>query len=181
MRAMQVLQFLIDTLFFFLIAACLLRAWMNIQRIRMAQQPGPFVMALTDWLVSPLRRVLPRRWAQSNIDTGSLLAAVLLGLVYGGVTWLVWANGEVASALGWVLSMGLRVLVRSALQLLMLMVFAYAILSWVQPRSPVMYVLSHIVDPLIRPLRRVVPTIGGVDLSALVLIILAQIGLMLVG
>lgn len=181
MRAMQVLQFLIDTLFFVLIAACLLRAWMNIQHIRMAQQPGPFVMALSDWLVSPLRRVLPRSWAQSNVDTGSLLAAVLLALVYGGVTWLVWTGANTVSALPWVLTMGLRVLARSALQLLMLMVFAYAILSWVQPRSPAMFVLSHIVEPLVRPLRRVVPTIGGVDLSALVLIILAQIGLMLVG
>lgn len=178
---MQVLQFLIDTLFFFLIAACLLRAWMNANRIRLAQQPGPFVMALTDWLVAPLRRVLPRALAQSNLDGGSLLAALLLALGYGVATWLIWAGGDAALALPWVLSAGLRVLVRSALQLVMLLAFAYAILSWVQPRSPVMYALAHIVEPLVRPLRRVVPTIGGVDLSVLVLIILAQIGLMLVG
>ncbi len=178
---MQILQFLIDTLFFFLIGACLLRAWMNTQRIRMAQQPGPFVMALTDWLVAPLRRVLPRAVAQSNLDGGSLLAALLLSLAYGVVVWLVWAGGDAAFALPTVLSMGLRILVRSALQLVMLLAFAYAILSWVQPRSPVMYVLSHIVEPLVRPLRRFVPTIGGVDLSVLVLVMLAQVGLMLVG
>ena len=181
MPAMQILQFLLDTLFFFLIAACLLRAWMNFQRIRLAQQPGPFVMALTDWLVQPLRRVLPRALAQSDYDAGSLLAALLLALAYGVVTWLVWAGGAAAAGLPWVLTMGLRVLARSALQLVMLLAFAYAILSWVQPRSPVMYVLAHIVEPLVRPLRRIVPVIGGVDLSVLALIILAQIGLMLVG
>ncbi len=178
---MQILQFLIDTLFFFLIAACLLRAWMNAKHIRMAQQPGPFLMALTDWLVTPLRRILPRSVAQGNLDGGSLLAAVLLSLGYGVVLWLVWAGGDAALALPTVLSMGLRILVRSALQLIMLLAFAYAILSWVQPRSPVMYVLAHIVEPLVRPLRRIVPTIGGVDLSVLVLVMLAQVGLMLVG
>lgn len=178
---MQVLQFLIDTLFFCLIAACLLRAWMNSQQIRLAQQPGPFVMALTDWLVTPLRRILPRSVAQSNLDGGSLLAALLLSLAYGVVVWLVWLGGDVTLAFPMVLSMGLRILVRSALQLVMLLAFAYAVLSWVQPRSPVMYVLTHIVEPLVRPLRRFVPTIGGVDLSVLVLIMLAQVGLMLVG
>lgn len=176
---MQILQFLIDTLFFFLIAACLLRMWMNLQRIRLAQQPGPFIMALTDWLVGPLRRVLPRALAQSNADWGSLMAAIMLALAYGLLTWLLWAGGTASVA--WLLTMGGRILLRSALQLVMLLAFVYAILSWVQPRSPVLGVLARIVDPLIRPLRRVIPTIGGVDLSVLVLIILAQIGLMLVG
>ena len=73
---MSVLLFLLDTLFFALIAACLLRAWMNTRRIRMTQQPGPFVMALTNWLVGPLRRVLPRRLAQHDMDMGSLLAGL---------------------------------------------------------------------------------------------------------
>lgn len=177
--AMQILQFLIDTLFFFLIAACLLRMWMNFQHIRLAQQPGPFVMALTDWLVVPVRRVLPRALAQSDADWGSLTAAVLLGVAYGVVTWMIWA-GAAASPV-WIFLMTLRVLARSALQLVMLLAFAYAILSWVQPRSPVMGTLGRIVDPLARPLRRVIPTIGGVDLSLLVLIIVAQVGLMLVG
>lgn len=178
---MQVLQFLIDTLFFFLIAACLLRAWMNAQRIRMAQQPGPFVMALTDWLVAPLRRVLPRAVAQSNLDGGSLLAALLLSVAYGVVMWLIWAGGDAVLALPTVLSMGLRVLVRSALQLVMLLAFAYAILSWVQPRSPVMGLLDRLCSPIVAPVRRVVPLVGGVDLSVLVVIIALQVGLMLLG
>ena len=54
---MRVLLFLLDTFFFFLVAAALLRAWMNHLRVPMQVQPGRFVMAITDWLVQPLRRL----------------------------------------------------------------------------------------------------------------------------
>ena len=50
----RILSFLLDTLFFVLIGAALLRAWMNRLRINMRVQPGVFVMAVTDWLVKPL-------------------------------------------------------------------------------------------------------------------------------
>jgi hypothetical protein len=46
----RILGFILETIFFFLIAAALLRAWMNGLRVNMRGQPGSFVMALTDWL-----------------------------------------------------------------------------------------------------------------------------------
>ena len=78
---MNVLVFLLDTLFFCLISAALLRAWLNVSRISMVQQPGPFVMALTDWLVRPLRRGMPPAWQRSRWDSASLIAAALLALL----------------------------------------------------------------------------------------------------
>jgi YggT family protein len=77
--------------------------------------------------------------------------------------------------------MALRILVRTMLQGLMILLIGYAILSWVQPQSPVMATLDRLVSPLLRPIRRVIPLVGGVDLSVLVLIILLQVGLMLLG
>ena len=61
----RILAFLLETFFFVLIGAALLRAWMNGCRVNMRAQPGSFVMAVTDWLVKPLRRVLPKAWAHS--------------------------------------------------------------------------------------------------------------------
>ena len=78
----RILAFLLETLFFVLIAAALLRAWMNGLRINMKAQPGGFVMALTDWLVKPLRRTLPKALVQSSLDWASVLAAALLALAY---------------------------------------------------------------------------------------------------
>jgi YggT family protein len=183
---MKILLFLIDTLFFFLVAAALLRAWMNQLRINMSGQPGRLAMAVTDWLVSPVRRILPRKALQSRIDWGSLMAALLIALAYGGL-WLmlVAASSPLdispATLFLAIPAVALKFLLRTMLQGLMVLFLAYAVLSWVQPQSPVMATLDRLCAPVLRPVRRVIPTVGGVDLSVLVLIILLQVGLMILG
>lgn len=183
---MRILFFLLETLFFFLVAAALLRAWMNHLRINMSGQPGRFAIAVTDWLVAPLRRALPRSLAQSRIDWGSLFAALVLALGFGVLWWLLAASASAApgspvAVVTIVITMALRLLVRTLLQGLMILLIGYAILSWVQPQSPVLGTLDRLCAPILRPVRRVVPLIGGVDLSVLVVIILLQVGLMLLG
>jgi len=178
---MQILLFLLNTLFFVLVGAALLRGWMNSRRLRMTQQPGLFVIAVTDWIVRPLRKTLPRGWAQANTDWGSFLAALLLALVYSALYHAL-LGGLLPGVenLGWMVTlpfMAVTFLLRTVLQGLMLLALAYAILSWVQPHSPMLATLSRLVEPLLRPIRRLVPTIGGVDLSVLLLIILLQVGL----
>jgi YggT family protein len=183
---MRIVFFLLETLFFFLVAAALLRAWMNHLRINMSGQPGRFAIAVTDWLVAPVRRALPRSLAQSRVDWGGLVAALLLALAYGAL-WLALATsvsaapGSATALVSTVFFMALRLLVRTLLQGLMILLIGYAILSWVQPQSPVLGTLDRLCAPILRPVRRVVPLIGGVDLSVLVVIILLQVGLMLLG
>ena len=126
----RVLSFLLESLFFVLIAAALLRAWMNWTRVNMRAQPGIFVMAVTDWLVRPLRRVLPKAVAQSKIDWASLLAALLLAFAYG-LIWLVLFT-MVLGGLGMdavapvmllsLFSLAFKMLLRVALQTMMIMV-----------------------------------------------------------
>jgi YggT family protein len=153
----------------------------------MTGQPGSFVMALTDWLVKPLRRTLPNAWSRSRVDWASVLAAALMALAYAVLAALLFgllsgtgAGGmDAAPAMLLMLPLiALKMLVRVALQTLFMLVLAYAILSWVQPGSMVYGLLARLTEPLLSPLRRVIPTIGGVDLSALVLIVLLQIGMM---
>jgi YggT family protein len=185
----RILAFLLETFFFVLIGAALLRAWMNFCRVNMRAQPGSFVMAVTDWLVKPLRRVLPKVWAQSRIDWASVVAAAVLALVYA----LLWAVlfGVLAGA-GNLTTFGstavlpllvfaVKMLIRVALQTAMILVFGFAILSWVQPGSSAYSLLGRLTEPLLAPLRRVIPAIGGRDLSALALILILQIGLMVLG
>jgi YggT family protein len=183
---MRVALFLLDTVFFFLVASALLRAWMNQLRIHMSAQPGRFVIAMTDWLVQPVRRVLPRGLAQSRFDWGSLMSALLLAIAYGGV-WLMLAtaftpvSASSAAMLLAIPTLAIKLLLRTVLQGLMVLLLIYAVLSWVQPHSPVLETLDRLCAPLLRPLRRIIPTIGGVDLSVLVLIILLQVALMVLG
>ena len=183
----RVLSFLLESFFFVLIATALLRAWMNWTRINMRAQPGIFVIAVTDWLVRPLRRVLPKAVAQSKIDWASLLAALLFAFVYG-LIWLVLftfvLGGLGSEAIAPVMLLSLfglafKMLLRVALQTMMIMVIIFAVLSWVQPGSPAYSLLGRLTEPLLAPLRRIIPSIGGIDLSAIALIVLLQIGLMI--
>ncbi len=72
----------------------------------------------------------------------------------------------------------LKMLIRVTLQTLFILVLGYAIVSWVQPGSPAYILLGRLTEPLLTPLRRVIPTLGGVDLSALVLLVVLQICMM---
>ena len=182
----RVLSFLLESFFFVLIAAALLRAWMNWTRVNMRAQPGIFVMAVTDWLVKPMRLLLPKAVAQSKIDWASLLTALVFALAYG-VIWLVLftmiLGGVGLAALQPVmllslLGLAIKMLLRVALQTLTILVIGFAILSWVQPGSPAYSLLGRLTEPLLAPLRRVIPSVGGIDLSAIVLILALQIGLM---
>lgn len=181
----RILSFLLEMIFFVLIGAALLRGWMNWNRVNMRGQPGTFVMAVTDWLVKPLRRSLPKAWAQSRVDWASVLAAAVLALLYA-LVWLVlfgYVLGSGGESSAWVsmLPFALKMLVRVALQTMMILVFGFAILSWVQPGSSAYAMLGRLTEPLLAPLRRFIPTIGGLDLSALVLIVILQICLMVLG
>lgn len=182
---MPILFFLLDTLFFFLIGAALLRGWMNTRRMRMTQQPGIFVMAVTDWIVQPLRRTLPRAWAQAQADWGSFFAALILALAYSAI-WHILRGGPMAGEqnLSFAVTIpfiAIMFMLRTLLLGLMLLALVYAILSWIQPQSPVQFTLSRLIDPVLTPIRRIIPTVGGVDLSVLILIILLQVGLILIG
>jgi YggT family protein len=148
----------------------------------MRMQPGLFVMALTDWLVKPLRRWMPQSMARGRLDWGSVIAAVLLVLVYAGAFNLLTAAAT--GHRGWVSSvpsLGLVFLLRTVLQTWSLLLIVLVILSWVQPASPLHHSLSRLMAPLLAPLRQLVPLIGGVDLSPAILLLVLQLALVLLG
>ena len=174
---LRLLGFVLETIFVMLIGAALLRAYMNGLRVNMLVQPGVFVMALTNWLGKPLRRWLPQALVRARLDWASYLAALLLALLYavvwGGLMGMAFDVGMV-----W---LALKLLVRVALQTASLLVLGWVVLSWVQPGSPIYGLLARLVDPWLVPLRKIIPVIGGVDLSPMALLLLLQAGLMVLG
>jgi YggT family protein len=78
-------------------------------------------------------------------------------------------------------TLAIKLLLRTLLQGLMMLLLAYAVLSWVQPQSPMLGTLDRLCAPVLRPVRKIVPALGGVDVSVLLLIVLLQVGLMLLG
>jgi YggT family protein len=175
----QIISLLLEVVAGVLGGACLLRLYMQYQRIPMSARSGNplgrFVFALTDWLVLPLRRVVPAlgRW-----DTASLVAAYLLELTQFLLLWLLAGADGGLFAVPILAAFGL---LRLAISGLTGMVIVFAVLSWVPSQSPMTDVIERLVAPALMPIRRVLPLVGGIDLSPLVLLVLLQIASILLG
>ncbi|WP_090138136.1 YggT family protein [Limnohabitans sp. DM1] len=155
---------------------CLLRFLMQWQRVSFNQPLGRFVFAMTDWLILPLRKVIP---SVSAWDLSSLVAAWLVKLVQFLLLWLV-AGGQ--GALGLLPLVGLIGLAQLLVSALSALVLVLAITSWVNPGSPVHVLAMRLCEPFLRPFQRVVPLMGGIDLSPIALLLVLQLlGMLLSG
>ena len=165
----QIISFLLEVATGLVGSACLLRLYMQYQRIPFRNPVGTLVFALTDWLVLPLRRVVP---AMGRWDLASLIAPILLKLLQFFLLWLL-----ADSAAGWLALpvLALFGVVSMAIAGLTGLLLIYCVLSWMQARTPMSDVIERLCAPLLQPVRRIVPPMGGLDLSALVLLVLLQV------
>ncbi|KQP35802.1 YggT family protein [Pseudorhodoferax sp. Leaf274] len=163
----QIFAFLLEVAAGLLGSACLLRLYMQHQRIPFGNPIGNLVFALTDWLVLPLRKVLRpvARW-----DLASLAGAFLLKLAQYFLLWLLTGGALVVVPV-----MAVFGVIGLVIYGLTGLLIVYAVLSWVQAQSPLYDVVARLVAPPLRPLRRMVPLVGGMDLTPLILLVLLQV------
>ena len=152
-------------------SALLLRAYLGWLRLSRTNPVAVFCVALTDWLVAPIRRALPLR---GRFDAASLTAALAVALIFKFLTGLVQSDRGLWH---WYLLVPsvLLVLVHWVLYLVTLLVFANVVLSLVNPHAPLAPTFDMLTRPVLAPLRRIIPPIGGFDLSPVVLIVAVQI------
>lgn len=167
--AYQIISFLLDVAAGLLGGAFLLRLYMQYQRVPFGNPVGRFVFALTDWLVLPLRRILP---AMGRVDTASLVGVYLVELAQFSLLWLMTGRITGFEILPLLALFGVLRLVISALTGL---VIVYAILSWVRADSPIVDVIDRLCAPLLRPWRKLIPLVGGIDLSPLAFLVALQV------
>jgi YggT family protein len=167
---MQALLFILDTLITLIVIAFLLRVLLPLVRADFRNPIGQAVLKFTDPLVMPLRRVIP---PAGRVDLASVVALLLVQLAGTLVLRLLAGYGFDPAAL---VVHGLMSLLRTVLQFYFVSILIYALLSWIAPGtySPANQLLSRICEPLLAPVRRVVPPIGGLDLSALFVLIALQ-------
>ncbi len=165
---MDALVFLVDSLLAFMVYAFLLRVLLQLVRADFRNPLAQAVISLTNWLVLPLRRFLP---PVGRFDTASLVALLVVQLV---ATLLLFRlrTGVLYPFLPLAVE-ALRALALSALLLYTVLIFVYALLSFVAPgaRSPATGLLAALCEPVLAPLRRVLPALGGIDFSPLVAIV----------
>ncbi|CAN7151980.1 YggT family protein [Acidovorax sp. LjRoot117] len=174
----QIASFLLDVVGGLLTGACLLRLYMQWQRIPFANPVGGLIFALTDWLILPLRKVIP---PVGRLDVSSLVAAVLLQLTQYFLLALLLGAVGAASAWAWLPWLALFGLARVAVSGLIGLLIVYAVMSWVQARSPLSDVIAQLCEPVLRPFRRIIPLVGGIDLSPLAVLVLLQVVMIVLG
>lgn len=164
----NIFTLIVDTIASVLGGVLLLRFWMQIVRVRPPPPISQFCFQLTDWMVHPLRRLIP---GVGGYDWASLLGAFIVVLL-SVATGLLMANGLSTENL----------LVLSVLRLLEWVLYGFmgliiieVIFSWVNPAAPLAPFVRTLTDPLMRPLRRIVPPIGSIDLSPMIALLLLQI------
>lgn len=168
----EALVFLLDMLLQPYAAILLFRfhaAWM---RVPMRNPIGEFVMAITDFLVLPLRKRLP---AIAGLDSATLLLALLAELLYLGFLFAVQGGPTHGFPLPGLIALAAVKLLKISVYLLMAAVFVQAILSWINPHTQAGPLLAAVTYRFLQPIRNVVPLLGGIDLSPLLLFVVCQL------
>ena len=171
----QTLIFLISTLGDLFVFVLLLRFILQCLRAPARNQLSEFVAALTDFIVRPARRVIPGLW---GIDLATLVLAWLTAAL---ALWLVLQlkGYELGSAVGVAFvalaALAALHLVRMAIYVAIFAIVLQAVLSWVNPDSPLAPLLRAVTRPILRPFQKLVPLVANVDLSPLFALIVCQL------
>ncbi|CAH2787480.1 MAG: Cell division integral membrane protein, YggT and half-length relatives [uncultured Paraburkholderia sp.] len=172
----DIARFLLNTVFTLFGAALLLRAWLQVVRMPPYNPVTNAVLQATNWIVLPLRRILP---STRSIDWASLVAALIAAIIYV-ILMVVLTGADPLTLLPTLLIVAVLTVIKWALNLIIWMTILMALLSWLNPRSPAMPILYQLTAPFLNPLRRVVPHLGGIDLSPILLFVIVQVLLMVV-
>jgi YggT family protein len=175
----EILGYLVQTLLSIYLIAMLLRFVLQLVRADFYNPICQFLVKITNPLVIPLRKVIP---GFGGIDVASLVLALLLQLV--GIIVMLMLKGVPAGSIFLPPANFLQLLVWSGLGVIGLLVNIYffallgmIILSWVAPGSqhPAIYLLHQITEPVMAPVRKALPAMGGMDFSPILVFILINV------
>jgi YggT family protein len=172
------LLFIVTTAFGLFTLALLLRFYLQWARAPYRNPLSQFLHALTDFMVLPARRFIPGLWGLDIATLGiawlAQLVEVFLVLQIRGIEF----GPEAGLAFLALALMAAVTLVKLSLYIIMVAVIVQAVLTWINPYSPIMPLLNSMSRPFLRVFQRRIPPIGNVDLSPLFVVIVCQLLLM---
>jgi YggT family protein len=167
--------FLLKTLLDLLTIAFLLRFYFQLTKVSFQTQAAQLIVSLTNFAVKPTRRIVP---SIGRLDLSTLLLAFSTQVVLSLFSfWLKGFPFLIVGSQVWLVMLGIAALSIASMSLTIFLyaVLIQAVLSWVNPYTPIAPVLSNLTNPVLNWLRRYIPTAGNVDLTPLVFIIAAQL------
>ncbi len=163
-----ILTLVVGTVAVIVAGVLLLRFWMQAVRVRPPTTIAQFVFRLSDWLVLPLRRVLP---GAGGYDWACLFGAYLIAVVATAIEMLIISPFSFQA----LLLLALVRLLQWAFYGWMGLLIIEAVFSWVNPQAPLAPFVRALNEPLLRPLRRVIPLVANIDLSPLAALLILQV------
>ena len=164
---MKTLTFLLSTVIELYTMALLLRVWMQWARCDFYNPFSQFIVKITQPIVGPLRRIIP---AMGPIDRSSLLMAFILSVIKAIVLFMVITFQPII----WISAV--LILVKTVGSLIFWVLLVMAIMSGVsRGRSPVENALIPLTEALLRPIRSLLPAMGGIDFSPMLLVLLLYV------
>ena len=171
----QTLIFLINTIGDLFVFALITRFLLQWVRAPARNQLSEFVAALTNFIVIPARRFVPGLW---GLDLATLMLALMTETLK---LWLLLEingarpGGAAAMAPLALFALAAIHIAQLTVYLLIGTLILQAILSWVNPYSPIAPVINSVTRPLLRPFQQVIPLIANVDLSPLAALLVCQL------
>jgi len=158
----------LDTVTGLFAGVLLLRFWMQIVRVRPPQPVAQFTFQLTDWLVKPMRRVIP---GVGGFDWASFVGAYLIALLCTAIkVWILLTTLPSAVFLLALISVAQWIIYGWTALLILEVIF-----SWVNPHAPLAPFVRALNEQLLKQIRQIVPLLGGLDISPMILFLLLQV------
>ncbi len=162
--------FLVETLFSLYIGAILIRFLLAVSRANFYNPLSQFLVKITNPVLVPLRRIVP---PIGKLDTAAIVLALGLKIIQ---TFLLVALQSSEASLPAVFVYAIVDLMRTVINIYIFALIIQAVLSWVNSYgNPMADILNSLTEPLLRPIRQFVPTIGMVDMSSMVALLLLYI------
>ncbi|WP_094751446.1 YggT family protein [Psychromonas sp. CD1] len=166
---MNSINFLINTIFDIYIMVILIRVWLQVARADFYNPFSQFIVKATQPIVAPLRRFIPslKGWDCATILFAFIMASlkiVALSLIFNSAIHIIP-----------ILISSLFIVIQSVFKLIFWVLILRAIFSWISKgNNPVEAVMIQLSEPLLAPIRRFIPPIGGLDLSMVVVLFALQ-------
>ena len=167
---MAAINYLLGFVFDAMLMILVIRVWLQLVRADFYNPMSQFIVKVSNPLVLPFRRVIP---GFGGIDLATLVLAYLIASLKFIIIPLLNGGGiDIVSAS----FLGLIYLVKQTGVLLFIIMLVMALISWVvHGYNPTQVIFQQLTDPVLKPIRRIIPSIGGLDLSILAAFLLLNV------
>ena len=173
----QATIFLVELFFDIFILVFFLRYLFTIVRVDITNPLSTLIIKITNPFLKPLRRTIP---GYLGVDWSSILVLVLAQAIEIILVTLIISGG--APALSGLIILTIAHLLRMILYIYLFVILIQVIISWVNPNAynPITAIMYQVSEPILKPIRRLVPSVGGLDFSPFIILVIINLLMMLI-